>query len=301
MAELRTLGRTTARAAQLWLGTLVEITATTGSAGALHAALAAAFAAIARVHRALSAHEPDSELSRVNHCAASTPQEISADFRAVLGRALDIAQRSDGAFDPTIGGIVAALGFLPPQASSDRRASWRDVELDAHGVRFARPLALDFGGIGKGYAVDCAVAALRDNGAVAGRVNAGGDLRIFGTPEERVHIRTGGPQSIVVPLVAVTDGAVATSAYGGQRRYIGGRWATPLIDPVGRTPRMSTRTVSVIAADCMTADALTKVVALQGVASSQLLAAYGASAAILSPARGRWRCTRLPRRGNVAD
>jgi thiamine biosynthesis lipoprotein len=282
-----------ARSVQLWLGTLVEIAVEAPSIAARRDAIGAGFAAIARVHRALSAHEPQSELSRVNRGATDHPQPVSEDFRAVLGCALEIARRSDGLFDPTVGGILAARGFLPRHGVSDADATWRDIRLDTHGVRFMRRLTLDFDGIAKGYAVDCAIAALRAHGATAGRVNAGGDLRVFGAGVEPVHVRTGGPQAIVVPLVALGDGAVATSAYGGQRRRIGGRWVTPLIDPIGRMPRMSTRTVSVIAPDCMTADALTKVVALQGAAASKLLSQCGASAAIFSPAHGRWRCTRL--------
>jgi thiamine biosynthesis lipoprotein len=282
------------RRAQLWLGTLVEISIDAPSPGIAEQGIAAAFAAIARIHRALSLHDPSSELSQVNRNAFTTLQPISADLRAVLACALEVSARSDGAFDPTVGERVAAMGFLPPQAHSERNVSWRDVQLTRRGVRFARPLVLDFGGIAKGYAVDCAVEVLRRHGVAAGRVNAGGDLRVFGKQGECVHVRTGGPQGIVVPLVALTDGAVATSAYGGQRRRIGGRWATSLIDPRGRLPIMSTRTVSIVASTCMVADALTKVVALRGAAAAAVLAAYGASATLLSPAAGRWRCTQLP-------
>ena len=286
--------RCVTRRAQLWLGTLVEIAVEPPSSEALEAGIAAAFAAVARVHRALSLHDPQSELSQVNRNAATAVQPISADLRAVLRCALELAARSGGAFDPTVGGRIAALGFLPPQAHSARDVSWRDVELTPRGVRFAKPLVLDFGGIAKGYAVDCAVDALRRHGIAAGRVNAGGDLRVFGNQSEVVHVRTGGPQGIVMPLVTLADGAVATSAYGGQRRRIGGRWATPLIEPRGQLPIMSTRTVSVVAPTCMVADALTKVVALRGGRAAGVLSAYGTSAMVLSPAAGRWRCTRLP-------
>ena len=99
----------------------------------------------------------------------------------------------------------------------------------------------------------------------------------------------------MLPLVAIGDGAVATSAYGSRRRRIRGRLATPLVDPRSRLPAMSTRTVSVIAPTCIVADALTKIVALDGARAAGILERYGASATILSPARGRWRCTRLPR------
>jgi FAD:protein FMN transferase len=281
------------RRVELWLGTLVEIAVEATPGDAPETALDAAFASIARIHRALSLHDPQSELSQVNRDAPSAVQAVSPDLRAVLECALELAERSCGAFDPTVGGRVAALGFLPPQAPSERGVSWRDVELTRRGVRFARPLVLDFGGIAKGYAVDCAVDALQGHGVSAGRVNAGGDLRVFGDRSERVHVRTGGPQGILLPLVELAEGALATSAYGGQRRRVRGRWATPLIEPSGGLPMMSTRTVSVVAPTCMVADALTKVVALRGSAAAGMLAACDASATVLSPAAGRWRCTRL--------
>ena len=177
--------------------------------------------------------------------------------------------------------------FCRSHVDAERDVSWRDVELTARGVRFRRPLVLDFGGIAKGYAVDCAIAALRSHGVESGQVNAGGDLRVFGPRSQPIHVRTGGPQGILLPLVEIADGAVATSAYGGDRRRVAGRrWATPLIDPRAGLPMMSTRTVSVIAPTCMLADALTKVVALRGRAAARVLRDYGASATVLSPAVG---------------
>jgi thiamine biosynthesis lipoprotein len=287
--------RPSLRAAQFWLGTVVEIAACASSQWALDAGVAAAFATIARIHRALSGHDPASELSRVNRVAAIRLQAVSHDLRTVLACALDLAARSGGSFDPTVGDHVTALGYLPWHAPSGNEVCWRDVELTPHGVRFRQPLVLDFGGIAKGYAVDCAIAALRAHGIASGRVNAGGDLRVFGPGREPVHVRTGGPQSIVVPLVEISDGAVATSSFGGNRRRIAGRrWATPLIDPRAGLPVMSTRTVSVVAATCMLADGLTKVVALRGRAASRVLRDYGASASVLSPAAGRWRSMQLP-------
>jgi FAD:protein FMN transferase len=284
------------RRAQLWLGTLVEISAHAPSQRELDAGVAAAFAAVARVHHALSGHDPTSELSRINRDAATVRQPVSEDLGTVLACALDLAGRSGGVFDPTVGGHVTALGFLPRHFAAAANASWRDVELTSGGVRFRQPLVLDFGGIAKGYAVDCAVAALREHGVTSGRVNAGGDLRVFGPGSEPIHVRTGGPQGILVPLAEIGDGAIATSAYGGHRRRTSDRrWATPLIDPRAGLPVMSTRTVSVIAETCMLADALTKVVALRGRAAGRLLRDFGASATILSPAIGRWRRMQLPR------
>ena len=287
-------GVTHRRRAQLWLGTIVEIAAEAHQAAVVDTAIAAAFVAIACIHRALSNHDPASELSRVNRRAATRETMISRDLRAVLACGLTVAERSGGAFDPTQGARLAALGFLPPQPMADRAACWRDIRLSARGVTFARPLALDLCGIAKGYAVDRAVLALRAHGVMTGVVNAGGDLRVFGERDEAVYVRRGDVQGGVQPLVRIREGAVATSAYASQRRYVDGRWASPLIDPRNGLPVMSTRTVSVIAPTCMLADALTKVVALRGRAAAPALAAFGASAAVLSPAGERWRWTQIP-------
>lgn len=284
------------RAARFLLGTIVDIAAA-GPATAVARGIEDAFAAIAQVHRALSAQDEGSELTRVNRLAHAGVQRISETFRAVLTCALDMAERTRGTFDPTIGGLMCDLGLLPQHSSHDRRASWRDVRLDASGVSFARPLLLDFGGIAKGYAVDRAVDVLRDAGVVAACVNAGGDIRLFGDEIGTVHVRTGGVRRMALPLVELADGAVATSAYGSQRRRVAGRWATPLIDARFGLPSMSTRTVSVVAPHCMVADALTKVVALRGAASASVLASYDAEAIMLTPVKGRWRCVEIPADG----
>ena len=284
-----------ARRAEVWLGTLVDITTSARTERAALDNLRTAFATIAVVHRSLSGHSRSSELTRVNRNAARATQSISSDFRDVLECALELAAQSNGAFDPTIGGDLVALGLLPTLAEHERGATWRDVDLDGNAVRFRRPLILDFDGIAKGYAVDRAIAALRSGGATQSMVNAGGDLRVHGPESETVSLRTGGAQGVLLPLVSIADGAVATSAYLGRRRRVRGRLATPLIDPRNRLPSMSTRTISVAAPTCMIADALTKVVALDGDRSARLLNRYGASATIVSPASGRWRSTRLPR------
>ena len=186
----------------------------------------------------------------------------------------------------------------PPQ----RDVTWRDVELTAtrcalspaararfrrHRQRLRRRL--------RGRRV------AQRTVSTSGQVNAGGDLRVFGARERadpRAHRRPAG----------------RPPATGGNRRRRGRdervwgrspsrrrrRWATPLIDPRAGLPMMSTRTVSVIAPTCMLADALTKVVALRGRAASRVLRDYGASATVLSPAAGRWRCMLLPAAARAA-
>src|SRR4051794_33210731 len=159
------------------LGTYVEITADTEQA------IDVAFAAIERVHRLMSAHERDTDLSRINRFAHQRPVEVDDWTARVLDRALFWAQRSDGAFDIVRAGKAAMeRGLLPrhrdqpePQASH-----WTCLDLGGDSVRLKKPGCVDLGGIAKGFAVDRAVSALRSAGCERGLVNAGGDMRGFG-------------------------------------------------------------------------------------------------------------------------
>lgn len=247
------------RRARPWLGTLVEIAAAADlEAAALLAAIDAADAAIAAVHGAMSVHDPASELSRLNAGAHLAAVPASAALLSVLRAALDFAEASDGAFDPVVGGRLTALGLLPDSAvRAAPDACWRDVGIDAQGrVRFAKPLRLDFGGIAKGYAVDCAIAVLRDAGVASAQVNAGGDLRVFGAAAQTIALRDPRAPTRFAQRVALRDQALATSA-----PYHTTAAGTPsaLIEPRSGDPYAGGDSISVIAPSALVADALTKV------------------------------------------
>ncbi len=237
------------RRARPLLGTLAQITALGAlTAAELHAAVAAAFAQIALVHTLMSAQEPDSELSRLNRLAPQFLQPLHPHTRAVLAAGLEIARRSGGAFDPSAG---------TPPALNSSAAGWRDIELCEQGVRFHRPLQLDLGGIAKGYAVDLAVQCLKSLGVQHLVVNAGGDLRVAGSRAQAVAIRH--PLSAHQPVheLLLQNEALATSSRFSQRE--GGAPGWELVDPRTGRAYCGRDSVSVRAATCMTADALTKV------------------------------------------
>jgi thiamine biosynthesis lipoprotein len=211
----------------------------------------------------MSFHEAGSDLDRL-HCAR-IGDRISIDARTheVLGWSARIASASGGLFDPTIAARQVASGLLPRPASAwspHAAADWRDVELLAsHGVRLARPLWIDLGGIAKGYAVDRAVEILAGAGASQVCVNAGGDLRLAGARAESIHVRT--PSGVCADAsVELIDGALATSAESASRRDA--RCTTSASRMHGRARRAlgAQRIVSVAAPLCVVADALTKVV-----------------------------------------
>lgn len=248
-----------------WLGTLVEIEAD-GTA-----AIEAGFAAIARVHGLMSAHQPDSELSRLNRGQIIA---LSPDSRTVLERALHWFRRSDGLFDPALAGRKAlAANALPRhegQPVPDAESTLAELVLDDGLAWLDRPACLDLGGIAKGHAVDAAVAAMREAGATGGLVNAGGDLCAFGPPQ---------PVDVVDPVtrspcfrIMLQDRALATSAgLAGDRGL-----------EFAHLPNGPWISVSVEAARAIDADALTKIAFAGHLRLAELLGLAGARAAAIS-------------------
>lgn len=269
------------------LGTLVEIAV---DGDLLHAdamrAIDLAFAAVARVHALMSYHDPHSELSRINREAWLRPVSVSDETWQVLNAARQLSAASDGLFDITVASVLEHAGFLPQhddQRPAASRGSWRDVELLSNQqVRLARRVRLDLGGIAKGFAVDQAIAQLRDAGVVNGSVNAGGDLRVLGAPIHTLHLRHPALPTHTLP-VSTTHAAAATSAGYFQNRPWVGRSCCPIVHSGTHRLCDARRSVTVFADECLVADALTKVLYTDPERGSRVLDRYRARGMILDP------------------
>ena len=267
------------------LGTLVEIRAAGTSVEAVQLAISEAFAVVTRVHDLMSYQLPDSDISLLNRVGFDQVVQVDAHTWQVLSVARRLSEASAGLFDITVASLLSKMGFLSVHPDFPRiygRTDWRHVELLADNrIRFSRRLRIDVSGIAKGYAVDQAIQVLRLAGMDSGQVNAGGDLRVFGSEVQTIHVRHPIIPAQMLPLVELTQGAAATSAgYYNQRIYRGRRVA-PLIDPRTRTAAGVERSVTVLADNCMVADALTKVVSADPVLATAVLAQFNARALIL--------------------
>ena len=129
---------------------------------------------LAEVNRQMSIYLPDSEISRFNRAGAGEPFAVSADFQQVIRRALDLAEASDGTFDPTVGALVNLWGFGPGSVERRRpapeeieaaraRVGYRHLSLTPDGqlVKDIPDLQLDLGAIAKGFGVDQVAGLLR--------------------------------------------------------------------------------------------------------------------------------------------
>jgi thiamine biosynthesis lipoprotein len=276
------------RRARPLLGTFVEIRVAGAPLSDMEVAIESAFCAVARVHRLMSFHEPDSDLGRLNRDAASRPVSVDPWTMCVLRTAIDLHRRSRGAFDIAVAPVLQSMGLLPPSARLRRRKTARpptaaSVELlPGNRVRFHGPLVLDLGGIAKGFAVDRALAALRACGMRQALVNAGGDLAAFGPRPEAVHIRDPRNPDRVICQVDVRDQALASSGGRFDPMRSPHTAAAAIIDPRGRCPPAAVCGATVRAPSCMIADALTKIAMIAGESALDMLTAFHADAILIA-------------------
>lgn len=265
------------RRARPLLGTLVEISLAGTGQEDLHEAANAAFSEIARIHELMSAHSMHSDVFRVNNSPIGSVVPVDETTWRVLELAADISSASNGVFDVTIGAEMLARGELPVliNRSPDSSATFRDLELlPDFCVRTHRALAIDLGGIAKGYAVDAAVAVLRRNGVPGGCVNAGGDLCAFGAEPFIVQVRDPLEPFIARAQVELRERALATSASYARNRGFGA--AGVVLDPRPGGTIATGVSASVRAFDCAVADALAKCLLMLGESSAPLLRRFQA-------------------------
>ena len=258
----------TVKRLRISLGTLVAVEATSTSTAVAEAAVEAAFAALTQVGHRLHPQSADSDLARINNAPLRTCIAVHSSTCDLLNLARRLNTLTDGVFDPC----------LP-----SREGRLQDIELSAAGEVFCHaPVALDFGGFAKGYAVDCAIEALRSHGCITGLVNAGGDLKVFGARTEPLFLR--GPAGELT-RIELADAALAVSDADSQRRptehqgyYIRGQPSPAHEADAVRASAPSKRYAAVIATEAVVADALTKCVLLcPNSTAAQVLQAYGAA------------------------
>lgn len=234
-------------------------------------------AVLAEIVDEMSPWEHGSHITRFNTAPAGTWHRLPDGFFKVLSAALLWAERTDGAYDPTIGAAVNLWGFGPEPQRGERpdsrsvdvaraRTGWQRLALEDESKRAFQPgrLLLDLSSIAKGYAVDEVVRFLRGHGIGDLLVEIGGELRgeglkPDGTPwwVELEHPR-GARHAAALPatVLALTGLSVATS--GDERRYFdaeGRRYAHTLDPATGAPVLHDLVSVTVAAEDCMTADA----------------------------------------------
>ena len=255
---------------------------------------------LTEVNRLMSTYDPESELSRFNQHTSTRPFALSPETFEVFRVAQEVSELTGGAFDVTVGPLVAAWGFgatnrvpeppLPEELAALReRVGYRLIEIDpsSRSVTKRHPETVcDLSAVAKGYAVDLVARRLIERGHTDFLIEVGGEMKARGEREGggpwRVAIEQPEPaQRSIFKLVELADRALATS--GDYRNYYDndGVRFSHLIDPrSGRPIAHGLTSVSVVHPSAAHADALATGLGVLGaeegytLAERQGLAAY---------------------------
>jgi thiamine biosynthesis lipoprotein len=271
------------------MGTLATVTLGAGYADRLEPVTAQVRGIFDRLEQEMSTYRPDSAISRLADNAGLAPLPVSEDTYRVLSLGQRFGELTGGAFDITIGPLVRFWGFerspapanLPSEEAIHKLqqlVDYRRLMLKDHAAFLpTQGMAVDLGGIAKGYAVDRAYDYCRSAGIADFLIDLSGNMRAGGRPQWgedwQIGVRDPFDRARLLGKVTLASGqALATS--GSYERFvdIGGRRYSHIIDPQTGYPVTGTAGVTILCGDATTADSLSTsffVVGLKG--AGQLL------------------------------
>jgi len=239
---------------------------------------------LAEINASMSTYIPDSELSLFNKSASTEFQTVSASLASVLQLSRTVSERSQGAFDVTVGPLVNLWGFGPdgrivkaPTAeeieAQRQKVGFSKLELNSEGLllRKSHPeLYVDLSAIAKGYAVDRVAQLLEQNGFTAYLVEIGGELRARGLKPDgsswKVAIESPVDGQRSIQRIIEVDGVgIATS--GDYRNYFeenGIRFSHTIDPQTGAPVTHRLASVTVLASSCAEADATATAISVLG-------------------------------------
>lgn len=263
---------------RIMMGTFVEVISPDKDAANI------AFGEIKRIEDLLSKYKEDSEVAKLNKLGEL---RVSQDTFYVLQKAKEFWQLSDGAFDITVEPLMDLWGFTDKKYYLPKDEEIKNV-LSLIGfdkiifnnsdnmVKFKFPtMKIDLGAIAKGYAVDCAIKKLKENDVVSCLINAGGDIYCLGgrgNKPWKAGIKNPRNQEIR-DFLELQDKAVATSGDYEQYFITNKKHYAHIFNPkTGYPVDSDVASVTVIASDCLTADALATTIFVLGKDKGQTLA-----------------------------
>ena len=254
------------------MDTLVIITVASSSESGAEIATNAAFAEIERLEGLLDFYSPESQISLINRNAGVSGVQVSHDVIELIDKALYVSEKTDGAFDVTIGPLTSLYDFhkhVRPDDKTIRKnlalINYRDLLLDNAGYTVylkRKGMLIDTGGIAKGYAADRAVETLKKQGIQAGIVAVAGDIRTFGLKPDgkpwKIGIRNPNAtndKDEIFATVQLTDMAISTSGDYERFFFANNKRIHHLLNPKTGYPSEACRSVSVIAKEGVFTDA----------------------------------------------
>ena len=259
----------------------LHVTVATPDEARTRAALASAFAVADSIDRMVSHHVAGSDVSRINAAAGREPVAVSPWLEEIIALGLEWAERTGGAFDPTVGPLVDAWGFgetvtVPTNEKLEaarRLVGWSKVRLDRSRHTVFLPEAgmqLDLRALAKGYALDRMRETMIAAGATSGIADFDGDLMFFGPGTESradlwpIEVPDPYDPNRTFARLELFPGGFSTSAYYDRAIEIEGERYGHLLDPRTGWPVRGLASVSVYATDVVINDILATALFVMG-------------------------------------
>jgi thiamine biosynthesis lipoprotein len=261
------------RKSAILMDTAVTITVVSDSPLKAEESIDAAFLEIKRIQDLMNFWDEKSEISMINKNAGLKRTKVSPDTFDMIEKALYISEKTNGAFDATIGPVIRLYDFRKktrPDAQTLREklglVNYKAMELNKEkSTAFlgVKGMSFDTGGIAKGYGADRAVAVLKRHGIKAGLVSVAGDIKAFGLKPDGKGWRIGiknprqkGKEDGIMAEMELLDEAVSTS--GDYERYFmeGGRRYHHILNPKTGIPASGPVSVSVASKEGFLSDGL---------------------------------------------
>jgi FAD:protein FMN transferase len=250
------------------MGTALELTFRVAREAEGRVLLDGLYGRVAALEGFFSTFDPASDVSRLNAAAGRGPQAAPPDLVRLLRESRALAERTEGAFDPSVGPLVALWreaarrGRLPSEAEREaarKRVGAGGIRVDEASVALAREgMALDLGGVAKGYALDRLAERLRAAGVESALLSFGeSSIVALGAPPGgerwRLLLRDGGGG--YAGVIALRDQALSVSASFGRSSAVAGRRIGHVIDPRSGEPVGGSRLAAVVAPSATEAEA----------------------------------------------
>ncbi|MCE9544312.1 MAG: FAD:protein FMN transferase [Planctomycetia bacterium] len=270
---------------QVHMGSLFKIVFYAAQRSVANDAARAAFARINAINQALSDYDPQSELCRLSAGSPSPkPVPVSADLWSVLRQSQQLAERSDGAFDVTVGPLTTLwrrsrrerkLPTTQELAAARAAVGYGLLKLDpSHKTaQLLKPnMRLDLGGIAKGFAADEAQRVLTAHGITRALVAASGDIAVADPPPDAAGWKIAlaplraddGTELSPARMLVLSHKGISTSGDGEQHVVIDGTRYSHIVEPHTGLGLPTISSVTIVAPNCTTSDAMATAVDVLG-------------------------------------
>jgi thiamine biosynthesis lipoprotein len=237
---------------------------------------------VKRIEKLLTTFHPDSQTNLVNRNAGIKRVPVDREMFELIQRSIKISHLTDGAFDLTYGSVdkslwnfdvsMTSLPDTETARESVRLINYRNIILDEKACTVflkEKEMRIGFGGIGKGYAAECARRLMKSRGVKSGIVNAAGDLTTWGLrPDGRqwtIGVVDPDHTNKIFASIDGTDMSVATSGNYEKYAIIDGKKYSHTIDPHTGLPVTGIKSVTIICPNAELADALATPVMIMGI------------------------------------